>query len=73
MIDLEQWRVGVASCLLKKGITPSFISKYSIKVIEEVGHLIDKDYPSSIGLLSDGEINKLQSFVATDIELKLRM
>ena len=71
--DLIEWRKVVASCLLEKGIDNIVLMDFPKDIIKKVGEVIDNSLPLDLESLSDEVIKKKAMFVATDIELKLRM
>ena len=71
--DLIEWRKQVTTCLLEKGITHVVLMDFPKELIKKVGEVIDKGLPPDLESISDEEIKKKAMFIATDIELKLRM
>ena len=71
--DAIEWRKEVATCLLEKGITNVVLMDFPKELIKKVGEVIDKGLPPDLESISDEEIKKKAMFLATDIELKLRM
>lgn len=71
--ELLDWRQGIIKCLLFKGITHVVMEGFSKDQLNKVSLLIDSSLPLEVESLSVDRVKKLQMFVATDIELKLRM